>query len=540
MRSNQRRNGRLRIGIVLAALIPGLGFLPALAKGGTLQPAHTGFAATSSTAIKVRARPTTGYSTGRVPHQLLVRFRAGAPARRASILLASTGGALKGTVGGLGVQILRVPNHTERVLRALRISPLVEFAERDGLAQPTDIAPNDPYWPNEWSQTKTRAPSAWDLTTGSGSVVIAVVDSGVDFAQPDLQGKLLTGYDFVNGDADASDDNGHGTAVAGIAGAASNNGVGVASYCWACQILPVKVLDSTAWGSYSNIASGITWATDHGARVINLSLAGTTPSTTLSDAVQYAHDHGAVVVAAAGNYGNSTQVYPAAYSQVLSVASTDEFDQLTTWSNYGSWVKLAAPGTEETTLRGVVYGVLVGTSAAAPVVAGIAGLSFSLAPSATNLQVEQAIETGTLPVGGSLAYGRVDARSALDALGVPAASPSPSASPAPSPSPTPSASPSPSPAPVTATFSSALNSKNTSRTYSVSLGAGAVTATLDFKKEPSLTLSILSGAGFSISQASGSSPVKIGPTTLAAGTYQFQVSGSKNASFTLTVTYQPP
>jgi thermitase len=282
--------------------------------------------------------PTSFAKPGRahVKGRILVRFRPGTPARTMSSLLVRGGASQTSRLDRLDVRVLHVaPRRLEAALRTLRASPSVEFAETDGVAGAADTIPNDPLWSSEWSSVTTRAPAAWDLSTGSSSVIVAVLDSGVDLTQPDLQGKLVAGWDEVYGDADPTDDNGHGTAVAGIVGASSNNALGVASYCWGCVVMPVKVLDATAYGSYSNIAAGITWATDHGARVINLSLAGTSPSDTLASAVQYAHDRGVVLVASAGNYANSTPVYPADYPEVLSVAGTDASDALYSWSN--SW-----------------------------------------------------------------------------------------------------------------------------------------------------------------------------------------------------------
>jgi hypothetical protein len=351
-----------------------------------------------------------------VPGQLLVKFRHNTPARGVAVALRTAGAELDGRIPNLGVQLLHVsPSRVASTLQELESDPRVAFAERDALLS-AQATPNDYWWPSEWAPSKVNAPSAWDSTTGSASTVIAVLDSGVDFSQPDLQGAFVAGHDIVNSDNDPSDDYGHGTQVAGVAAARSNNAIGVASYCWRCSIMPVKVLGANGTGSVSDVAAGITWASDHGARVINMSLGSTSASSTLASAAQYAHDHGAVLVAAAGNSGSTTQTYPAALPTVIGVAGTDSADQLTSTSNYGSWVKVAAPGCNFTTGLNSWYGTFCGTSSASPVVAGVAALALSLDPGATNTQVEQAIEASAVPES-FVQYGRVDAAATLAALG---------------------------------------------------------------------------------------------------------------------------
>jgi subtilisin family serine protease len=251
------------------------------------------------------------------------------------------------------------------------------------------------------------------VSTGSSQVVVAIVDTGVDPTQPDLSGKLVAGFDYVNNDQDPSDDNGHGTAVAGIVAANTDNGIGVAGYCWACRLMPVKVLGADGTGFASGLAQGIVWATDHGARVINARLGSTVDDLTLTAAAQYAWLHGVLVVAAAGNESSPIPDYPAALPNVLSVSASDDHDQLYGFSNSGALV--AAPGENSTTALGNSYVSFLGTSSAAPVVTGIAGLAFSLAQGATPAQVEQAIESSAVPIPG-VASGRVDAYATLHAL----------------------------------------------------------------------------------------------------------------------------
>jgi subtilisin family serine protease len=248
-----------------------------------------------------------------------------------------------------------------------------------------------------------------------------------------LKNKVVSsGRDFVNGDFDASDDNGHGTYIAGIIGAETNNGLGIAGAAWNCQLLPVKVLDNSGLGEYSQIAQGIIWAADNGAAVINLSLGYTEPSSTLRDALKYAFDQGVLLVAGTGNAGGQVE-YPAAYdAYCLAVAATDYNDSRPSWSNSGSEVDVAAPGESifSTVPRGfygpgsVDYGFSSGTSASAAHVSGLAALIVSLKPFLTAVQVMDVIRFSSDDVNASaypgkdefLGYGRINMEKALAPL----------------------------------------------------------------------------------------------------------------------------
>jgi hypothetical protein len=308
----------------------------------------------------------------------------------------------------LGVATARAPD----VLTTLRGDPAVRWAELDTRIRALRT-PNDPLWPLEWSPRTTQAPAAWDRTVGDEQTVVAVVDTGVDSTQPDLRGRLVPGFDFVNEDADPSDDNGHGTAVAGVVAAAGDNGLGVAGYCWRCRLIAVKVLGADGSGFSSDLARGIVWATDQGARVLNASLGGPVEDAAVAAAAGYAQAHGALVVAAAGNDSSSLLAYPAAIPGVVSVAASDPGDQLYAFSNSGA--ALAAPGENTTTSLGGGYERFLGTSSAAPVVSGTAGLLLSLVPAATPAELSDALEQSAVPMGG-VVYGRVDADRALKAL----------------------------------------------------------------------------------------------------------------------------
>jgi subtilisin family serine protease len=331
-------------------------------------------------------------------------------------------------LGGRPVQVLRgpqllavrVPRSDAAALshRLARI-PGVRFVEqnRDSM-RTTDYVqsvPSDPLWPSQWGPAVIGAPAAWAVTMGSPKVVIAVLDTGVDLSQPDLRGALVPGYNFVSGDNEPSDDNGHGTRTAGIVGARSDNDLGISGVCPRCSIMPVKVSGANGYASWLNVAAGITWAADHGASVISLSLGGG-PSDAVAAAISYAERKGILVVAAAGNNGSSQPFYPAADPGVLSVAGTQRSGELYSWSNYGSWVSVAAPGCDTTTFMGGSFGQFCGTSASAPVVAGLAGLALSYSPTSSPDTIERAIVSSAHPIPG-VSAGRVDAVGTLAALG---------------------------------------------------------------------------------------------------------------------------
>jgi thermitase len=281
----------------------------------------------------------------------------------------------------------------------------------------TSKLPNDPLWRDSWALPKVNAVAAWKWATGRPETVIAILDTGVDAGHPDLKAALVPGYDVVNHDADPSDDHGHGTMVAGVIAARSNNGIGVASLCWHCSLMPVKVIDSKGLGGAANVAEGLVWATDHGADVINMSFTMSGADPAVEQAVAYAVGHGVVVVAAAGNDGNSNVTYPAGYPGVLSVAATDRADAAYGWSSRGSWVQLAAPGCSMTTAGGNSYGDFCGTSSAAAFVSGLAGLARSYAPALPGAAVGHALVSSAKPIGDAVSAGRVDAGALLKALG---------------------------------------------------------------------------------------------------------------------------
>ena len=274
-------------------------------------------------------------------------------------------------------------------LDALRALPEVDYAVLDGLATAAQLStevPDDPEFERQWGLHNTgqtggfagadiAALPAWRVTTGGPETVIAIVDSGIDPDHPDLRANLIPGYDFVNNDRDARDDFGHGTHVAGIAGASGDNGVGVSGVCMACGLLPVKVLNESGYGSTWVVAQGVIYAVDQGADVINLSLETEVDFAPLAEAVAYAHAAGVPVVAAMGNGGDVTPRYPAAYAATIGVGALDHNGERAAFSCYGSHIDLAAPGDVIlSTFLGNDYLHASGTSMAAPHVSGTLAL----------------------------------------------------------------------------------------------------------------------------------------------------------------------
>src|SRR5262245_939688 len=292
-----------------------------------------------------------------VPGQLLVRFRPGTPPAASDDAHRRAGGRRLRALARLGTDVVEVGAGNEAARLALyRRDPAVLSAERNGVYRAA-YTPNDPFATNgaQWHLNNTGqqggtpdadidAFEAWDTTRGKDTVVIAIVDSGIDQDHPDLAGKIVGNANFTTSPT-VDDLWGHGTHVAGIAAAVTDNATGVAGVCPDCKLLNVKVLDDTANGAWDWVANGIIYAADNGAQVINLSLGGLDNSATVGAAVDYAWGKGAVVVAAAGNNGSSVPFYPAAFEKVIAVANTDRNDLRHTSSNYGaSWVDVAAPG----------------------------------------------------------------------------------------------------------------------------------------------------------------------------------------------------
>lgn len=333
--------------------------------------------------------------------------------------------AVRRHVPQLGMHVVDVPEEaSEAILESLQRTGLFQYVERDHYAQTGSgvETPNDPSYLSQWHLQKIAGPSAWTLNTGSPSVVVAVIDSGVYGQHPDLEPKMVPGWNFVSSNGDTSDVLGHGTAVAGTVAAATNNGIGVAGVSWGSLIMPLVVVDANNFAAYSDIAAAIQYAADHGVRIMNISIGGSSPSEALQNAVNYAWNKGALVFASAMNNSVSTPYYPAACTHAVAVSASDSNDHLASFSNFGRWVTLAAPGTDIlTTMNGGGYGYWNGTSFSSPIAAGVAALVLAAKPSLTNQQL-LSILTGTADDIGDpgfdsyFGWGRVNASRAVQAV----------------------------------------------------------------------------------------------------------------------------
>ena len=422
---------------------------------------YTSQTGSGSSVSAAASDPTLQDPTRYVPGEVLVGWQAGAgvipyvarpkglapdllsPDRQhaAQVLSERTGLAVLDSQPEYGTARLAVPVGQEaaEIARVTQL-PWVKWAEPNYIAEAAGY-PNDPDIGKQWNLRRIGAPAAWDVTMGSYSLRVAVVDSGVDLNHPDLAGRLDPGWNFVNPGAPPLDDCGHGTHVAGIVAATADNGIGVAGVAPNVKVLPLKVLSwNTAMiactGTYADIATAIRRATSTGVQVINLSLGGVETSADIYFAVDDATRAGVLVVAAAGNCAQggsgcgsapNLPFYPAAYAQTLSVGATDHFDNWAEYSGHKSYVGLAAPGGTMldpiwSTLQNNNYGPMAGTSMSAPLVSGAAALVWTFLPTATGNQIAEILKAtadkiGPYPYPGSrndyFGYGRLNVERAV-------------------------------------------------------------------------------------------------------------------------------
>lgn len=281
-----------------------------------------------------------------------------------------------------------------------------------------DRAKGDPYASQQWHLEAARLPEAWSLVEADG-IRVAIVDTGVEADHPDLMSSLVPGWNARDGSADTSDDHGHGTAIAGVVAAGVGNGLGVAGAAPGARILPVKALGADGTGWLSDVAAGIVWAADNGARVIVVAAGSRAPLRLLADAVAYADAKGALVVAAAGNAGADAVDHPAADPGALAVAAVNAQGALAAWSNHGAAIRLLAPGEDIlTTARGGGYADASGTSLSAGIVGGVAALLFAQTPDASPEAITRRLLESAVTQGSAAATadgrGIVDARAAAD------------------------------------------------------------------------------------------------------------------------------
>jgi subtilisin family serine protease len=360
-------------------------------------------------AAPAAAAPPTTVDTGPEPDHILVRFTSPAGQSRA---LARHDARLVGALPGGFVKVRAGAGGAAALARALRKDSTVEDVALDHPRRPS-IVPDDPrYTAGEQAYLDTiRLPQAWDVVRDAGSQVIAVIDTGVDAAHPDLAGRTVPGYNVIDPSVPPDDypptsgggPGGHGTMVAGIAAAQAGNGEGVAGAAWSGRVMPIKVFRPDGVALDSDIATGMAWAVDHGASILNLSLGGPGDSPVLRAAVDYATAHGVLVVAAAGNTAEDTPQFPAAIPDVVAVAATDSAGAVTSFSTRGDWVDVAAPGykivsTFPTSDRRH-YMTGDGTSFSAPLVSGVAALVRAQSPALTPAQVSQRLRDTTRDAG---------------------------------------------------------------------------------------------------------------------------------------------
>ena len=387
--------------------------------------------------------------------RLIVKFRPLVPRIYKDNVVRNQGLAISEDLKAPDTHVLKVPkNRAGYFAGRLKQNLFVEYAEPDYIATAFET-PNDPSFSSQWGLTKIQAPGAWDITHGASNIDIAIIDTGVNNGHPDLAAKIVASRNCTISSScpavTTTDPDGHGTHVAGIASALTNNSLGVAESSWVGRIMSVKALDDFGSGYYSWIANAIYWAADNGAEVINMSLGGSSSSDTLRAAVDYAWNHGVVVVAAAGNSGRNRASYPAYYSNAIAVAATDAADKKASFSNYGSWVDVAAPGVTILSTYQSGYDYLSGTSMSTPFVSGLAALLKGQNPSWSNSQIRNQIEATADAISGTGSYwthGRINACAAVGCGGAGGSSPTNTPTPTPTNTPSPTATSIPTPSPT--------------------------------------------------------------------------------------------
>lgn len=372
-------------------------------------------------AVKTKARERDEFASDR----LIIKFRETTPASERERVRRDLRTELAAKIDKLDVEVVQVPRgKTSEFLEKFARLTDIEYVEPDFVAEALELT-NDPSLSLQWGTYKIKAAdagaSAWDTAKSDPGVKIAILDTGIDQSHEDLAGKVVASSNCTDS-ATVDDLYGHGTHVAGIAAASTNNGIGVAGVGYNAGLMNVKVLGDNGSGYYSWIASCLVWAADNGAKVANMSLGGSFNSKTLESAVNYAWNKGVVLAGAAGNSGSSGRLYPAYYKNVIAVAATDQNDRKTSWSNFGSWVDVAAPGLDiYSTWKGNSYKSASGTSMATPHVSGLAALVWPTSYGGSNGNVRKQIEATADKITGTgryWTYGRINALNAVIIPGV--------------------------------------------------------------------------------------------------------------------------
>jgi subtilisin family serine protease len=364
------------------------------------------------------AAPKEAYARGRV----IVEARAGLSDAAVDKIAKEHGGKRR-KLGQSRLYVIELPANASEtaVVAQLQRRPELKFAELDRVVKSTATV-NDPYIGSEWHLSKVNALSAWDVAVGNG-ITIAILDSGINVNHPDLMDRLVAGYNFYNSNTDVSDVCGHGTAVAGVAAASANNALGVAGVAGSARIMPLRIAYNDGTGScyayYSTIASGLTFAADNGARVANVSYGGVAGSASVQSAARYMKGKGGLVFVSAGN--NNIDENITTDGSMVAVSATDSADNKASFSSWGNFVSLSAPGTSIwTTNNAGSYGAWNGTSFSSPLSAGVAALVMSVRPDlgagdAESLLYSTAVDLGSAGRDPVFGYGRVNADAAVRA-----------------------------------------------------------------------------------------------------------------------------
>ncbi len=355
-----------------------------------------------------------------VEDELLVKFNNGADSNSKKNAHAIANAEAHGKIDKLDIEIVKVNRgQAKKALEEYKKNSDVEYVEYNYILTP-EQTPNDAKFASQTYLAPANASKAWDINVGSSSVTVAVIDTGVDVNHADLKGRLTSGYNFYGGNTDPSDVYGHGTKVVGIIAASSNNTVGITGMDWGCNVMPLRIGDDSGMGTVSRMANALIYASDNGARVVNISMGSPTSSITMLNAVNYAESRGVVVVAATGN-SNTTVSYPAAYPTVLGVGNVTTTGSRYSSSNYGEGLDVCAVGVSTyTTIMGSSYGSGTGTSFSSPQVAALVSLMLSANPGLSPSDVRRII-TSTAKNGGAwnaqTGYGQIDMEAALIAAG---------------------------------------------------------------------------------------------------------------------------
>jgi serine protease len=329
---------RSRIRILLVLVLVAAAFAPVRASG-TIRSVRSSRTRTSQSA----------YRAGEV----IVKFTVATDSSLTERAIRDVGGvgARRSAIGGHYLVTLERGVSVPEAMARFRAMKEVEYAEPNGVVY-AFLTPDDRFFTNQWNLRLLNATKMWDIQQGDASVIVAVVDTGIAYEDFGVYAKapdwgstvFVQGFDFVNFDDHPNDDNAHGTHVASTIAEGTNNGLGVAGMAFRCALMPVKVLDEEGNGSFFDVAEGVDFASSHQAKVINLSLGGDTPSTTMRNAVDRAVGAGAVVVAAAGNESTGTVSFPASLENVIAVGAVDLRKELASYSNFGSALDVMAPG----------------------------------------------------------------------------------------------------------------------------------------------------------------------------------------------------